>query len=105
MSKVFDIESSGVWAYSATASTVLMTTTLLAQGESGKQGVTFAQGPNIKPRHNAAYWARVTAGFDFSDADRVPPARFNRVLWTGMMGSKPYPTMGHDNYTKKRDDD
>jgi YVTN family beta-propeller protein len=105
MSKVFDIESSGAWTYSATASTVLMTTTLLAQGESGKQAVRFAQGPNIKPRHNAAYWARVTAGFDFSDADRVPPARFNRVLWTGMMGSKPYPTMGNETYAEKRDDD
>jgi YVTN family beta-propeller protein len=105
MSKVFDIESSGAWTYSAAASTVLMTTTLLAQGESGKQAVTFAQGPNVKPKHNAAYWARVTAGFDFSDADRVPPARFNKVLWTGMMGSKPYPTMGHDNGTEKRDDD
>ena len=37
------------------------------------------------------YWAKVTAGFDFSDADRVPPARFNRVVWKGLMGSKPYP--------------
>jgi len=94
MSKVFDIESSGDWDYTATASTVLKTTTLaLAQSERGKEAVKFAEGPDIKPRHNAAYWARVMAGFDFSDADRVPPARFNRVLWTGMMGSKPYPTM------------
>jgi hypothetical protein len=106
MSKVFDIESAGAWTYSATASTVLMTTTLsLAPGGSGNQAVTFAPGPNIQPRHNAAYWARVTAGFDFSDADRVPPARFNRVLWTGMMGSRPYPTMANDTRTQKRDDD
>ena len=35
--------------------------------------------------------ARVTAGFDFSDADRVPPAKFNRVVWNGLMGGKPYP--------------
>ncbi len=106
MSKVFDIESSGNWAYSATASTVLMTTTLLpAPGGSGNQAVTFAPGPNIKPRHNAAYWAKVTSGFDFSDADRVPPARFNRVLWTGMMGSRPYPKMGNDARTQEREDD
>jgi hypothetical protein len=95
MSKVFDIQSSRVWDYKATASTVLKTTTLaLAESESGKQAVKFAEGPNIKPRHNAAYWARVTAAFDFSDVDRVPPARFNKVLWAGMMGSKPYPTKG-----------
>ena len=31
------------------------------------------------------------AGFDFSEADQVPPAQFNRVLWTGLMGNKPYP--------------
>jgi len=105
MSKVFDIDSSGAWTYSATASTVLMTTTLLAQGESGTQAVRFAQGPNIKPRHSAAYWAKVTAGFDFSDADLVPPARFNRVLWRGMMGSKPYPAMGNETLAVKRDDD
>jgi hypothetical protein len=42
MSKVFNIDSSGAWTYSATASTVLMTTTLLAQGESGTQAVRFA---------------------------------------------------------------
>ncbi|MFL6601570.1 MAG: hypothetical protein ACJ8R9_09570 [Steroidobacteraceae bacterium] len=106
MAKVFDIGSSGAWDFTATASTVLMTTTLsLAETESGNQTVRFAQGPNVKPRHDAAYWARVTAGFDFSDADRVPVARFNKVLWTGMMGSKPYPTRGHTNKRQKRDDD
>jgi len=35
------------------------------------------------------------SGFDFSQADQVPPARFNRVLWTGMMGDKPYPAFRH----------
>jgi YVTN family beta-propeller protein len=95
MAKAFNIDSSGAWTFTATASTVLKTTTLaLAGGDSGKQAVRFAEGPDLKPRHNAAYWTRVMAGFDFSDADRVPVARFNKVLWTGMMGSKPYPAMG-----------
>src|SRR6516164_7646073 len=94
MAKAFDINSSGAWTFAATASTVLKTTMLaLAEGDAGKEAVRFAEGPDLKPRHNAAYWARVMAGFDFSDADRVPAARFNKVLWTGMMGSKPYPTM------------
>ena len=44
-----------------------------------------------KPTHNAKYWARVTKGLDFSDADRVDSVLFNRILWKGMMGSKPYP--------------
>ena len=92
MSQVFDIESSGEWTYSSTASTVLLTTSLsLAQVGQGETGVRVAEGPRIKPRHSAAYWGKVTAGFDFSEADRVPPARFNKVLWRGLKGSKPYP--------------
>jgi hypothetical protein len=91
MADVFDITSSGLWTYTAVASTILRTTTLdLAQAESG---VKFAAGPNIKPQHNAAYWTKVTAGFDFSQADQVPPVRFNKVLWAGLMSGKPYPAI------------
>jgi hypothetical protein len=28
---------------------------------------------------------------DFTDADRVDGALFNRILWKGLMGDKPYP--------------
>jgi hypothetical protein len=44
-----------------------------------------------KPAHNAKYWARVTKGMDFADADQVDPEDFNHILWKGMMGNKPYP--------------
>ena len=91
MADVFDIRSSGKWTYAAEASTVLATTTL-ALSETGS-GVRFAAGPAVQPQHTAAYWDEVTAGFDFSEADQVPPAQFNRVLWTGLMGGKPYPTV------------
>src|SRR5258708_38252169 len=91
MADVFDIHSSGKWIYAAEASTVLGTTTL-ALADTGN-GVRFAAGPIVTPKHNAAYWAKVTAGFDFSDADEVPPAQFNRVLWKGLMGNKPYPAL------------
>jgi hypothetical protein len=89
MTDIFDIDSPAAWSYSAVASTVLKTTTL--DGGSGSLGVPFARGRNVKPKHSAEYWARATAGFDFSDADRVPPARFNRVVWDGLMGGRPYP--------------
>jgi hypothetical protein len=107
MADVFDIRSSGAWTYAAEASTVLSTTTLaLAQGHNG---VKFTAGPNIKPQHSAAYWDKVTAGFDFSQADQVPPDQFNRVLWTGLMGSKPYPALrgplaGTEDREKKNPD-
>ena len=102
MADVFDIHSSGAWTYSAVASTILKTTTLsLAQPDNR---VRFADGPDIKPRHTAAYWSRATAGFDFSDADLVSPARFNKVLWTGLMGKKPYPTLGSTQAAGTKDD-
>jgi hypothetical protein len=91
MADVFDIRSNGRWSYAAEASTVLATTTV-ALAET-RNGVRFAAGPTITPQHDAAYWDAVTAGFDFSDADQVPPAQFNRVLWAGLMGSKPYPAL------------
>jgi hypothetical protein len=100
MSDVFDIQSSGHWSYRAEASTVLKDTAL-AQGLA----VRFAGGPNVKPKHDAKYWATVTKGFDFSDADRVPPDKFNRVLWTGLMGGKRYPVFANRQESRKSDDD
>jgi len=89
MTDVFDVNASGAWTYTADASTVLATTMLAAA--PGGLGVKYAAGPMVKPKHSAKYWAKATAGFDFSDADRVPPDRFNRVLWKGLKGGKPYP--------------
>ena len=92
MADVFDIRSSGKWTYAAEASTVLATTTLALAGTPNGE-IRFAAAPAMKPAHDAAYWDSVTAGFDFSEADQVPPAQFNRVLWTGLMGDKPYPVL------------
>jgi hypothetical protein len=47
--------------------------------------------PCNNPTPDAKYWARVTQGMDFTDADRVDGGVFNRILWKGMMGDKPYP--------------
>jgi YVTN family beta-propeller protein len=102
MAEVFDIRSSGAWTYAAVASTVLATTPVASA--EGINGVRFAAGPMIKPKHDAAYWAKVTASFDFSEADQVPTAQFNRVLWTGLMGRKPYPVL-RGQATVTRDDD
>jgi YVTN family beta-propeller protein len=90
MTDVFDIHSSGHWDFDAVASTLLKTTQL--KPEVDNLGVQyFARGGDVKPKHDATYWAKATAGFDFSDADQVPPEKFNRVLWKGLMGRKPYP--------------
>jgi hypothetical protein len=101
MADVFDIRSSGRWTYAAEASTVLATTILASADKNN--GVRFAAGPNIAPQHDAAYWDAVTVGFDFSEADQVPPAQFNKVLWEGLMGSKPYPALRGQAANTKQD--
>jgi YVTN family beta-propeller protein len=101
MADVFDTHSSGRWTYSAEASTVLAGT-MMASVETGN-GIRFAAGPIIQPQHNAAYWDQVTTGFDFSEADQVPPAQFNRVLWDGLMGGKPYPALRGERAGTKHD--
>jgi len=59
-----------------------------------------------KSTHNAAYWARVTKGLDFSDADRVDPLVYNRILWKGMMHNRPYPpSLSLKNKHVRGDDD
>jgi len=101
MADVFDIHSSGKWTYAAEASTVLSTTLLASAGADHE--LRYAAGPKVQPQHDAAYWDKVTAGFDFSDADQVPPAQFNRILWKGLMGGKPYPVVRGDEADRKRD--
>ena len=88
MTDVFDITSSGAWNYNSIASTILKTTSLAL----ADTGVKFAAGPDILPRHDAAYWDKATRGFDFSAEDRVPVDMMNEVLWEGLMDGKPYPT-------------
>jgi hypothetical protein len=61
-----------------------------------------------KSTHDASYWARVTKGLDFSDADRVDPLLYNRILWKGMMHNRPYPSsllVGDQHVRDKGDDD
>src|SRR5262249_2956370 len=64
MADVFDVASSGTWTFTAIASTLLKSTTLAVTAHDSK--VLFAEGPDLKPTHNAKYWAAKTRGFDFS---------------------------------------
>ena len=82
MADIFNTTPSN-WSFTATPSPYLYATSLPLPQPAG---VIL-----VKSTHNAKYWARVTKGMDFSDADRVDPAVYNRILWKGMMGNKPYP--------------
>jgi hypothetical protein len=84
MSNVFDTSSSGQWTFNAVASTLLKLTTLGLD----PMKVEFAKGPDLKPSHNAQYWAKKTRGFDFSAEDRVPAQLYNKILWEGLKGTQ-----------------
>jgi YVTN family beta-propeller protein len=109
MTAAFDIAQFPAWTFTATASTLLAPVAnllhLAQNGQQDDQPVRYAEGPAVKPAHDAAYWDKAMAGFDFSQADRVPVEAFNRVLWAGMMGDKPYPKLAFDRYHKADKDD
>ena len=83
MADVFDITLSGKWTFHAVASTLLKLTTLGVDPNM----VEFAPGPDLKPTHDAKYWAEKTRGFDFSEEDRVPAELYNKILWEGLKGT------------------
>jgi DNA-binding beta-propeller fold protein YncE len=50
-------------------------------------GAAFA-----KPLHDASWWAEKTKGFDFSAEDKIDAAKYNLILWQGLVGdATPYP--------------
>ncbi|HEX8880477.1 MAG TPA: alkaline phosphatase family protein [Candidatus Acidoferrum sp.] len=99
MADLFDIHSSGKWTFKAVASTLLkpmLTKAVAPISQGGGLGldpntVIFAAGPDLKPTHDAQYWAEKTRGFDFSGEDRVPKELYNKILWEGIKGT-PAPT-------------
>jgi len=107
MSDVFDASSlltdllTGTpppWNFKATPSAYLYSTQLTLPPRPSRH--------LPRSKHDAKYWARVTRGMDFTDADRVDPAEFNRVLWKGLMGNTPYPPgLQQRGHGQKKDDD
>jgi YVTN family beta-propeller protein len=83
MADVFDLAQS-TWTYTATASAMLVGTGLPLPSSVAKL-------KPLTPTHNAAYWARVTRGMDFRVEDHFNFARYNYILWKGLMGDRPYP--------------
>ncbi len=93
MADVFNTTPSP-WSFTATPSSYLYNTTLPLPPKTAGLRVP-------KSTHNAKYWARATRGLDFSDADLVDPAVYNRILWKGMMGNRPYPVASSGPDVKK----
>jgi DNA-binding beta-propeller fold protein YncE len=74
------------WSFTAVPSPYLYGTDLASELPAKPVGMVVP-----KSTHSAKYWARVTKGMDFSSEDKFNFARYNRILWKGLMGNKPYP--------------
>ncbi len=86
MTDVFDL-SQVDWTYTAVASPVLKSTTLLAGAPAD-----WLDNDPFSPIRPASWWTEQTDGFDWTAEDRVPAALFNQILWEGLKGDAPYPT-------------
>jgi DNA-binding beta-propeller fold protein YncE len=88
MADAFDVNQAS-WTFNAFPALVLFNTQLPLLDKNSLK-LNLASIP--KPTHDAAWWEARTQGFDFSKEDQVPTQQFNRVIWEGLMGDKPYPT-------------
>ncbi|MFZ0212887.1 MAG: bifunctional YncE family protein/alkaline phosphatase family protein [Candidatus Acidiferrales bacterium] len=92
MADVFTTEAKP-WTYTAVVPEILRSTQLPVSTAAAGAASSAKDAAYAKPRHDAAYWAAKTKGMDFSVEDRVNPAKFNRIVWYGLMGDDvPYPT-------------
>jgi len=83
MTDIFNTTPSA-WSFTAAPSALLYNTQLPLPPKAAGLIVPRAT-------HDARYWTKATKGMDFDDADLVDPVSFNRILWKGMMGNRPYP--------------
>ncbi|MBV8550917.1 MAG: hypothetical protein JOY54_06425, partial [Acidobacteriaceae bacterium] len=86
MTDVFDLNQKE-WTFEAKPSAVLLKTDLPLPAAAREAA---QKGRSVPISHDAQYWAKKTAGFDFSGEDRVDADLFNRIVWEGLMRG-PYP--------------
>jgi YVTN family beta-propeller protein len=82
MANIFDLAQAD-WTYRARVPDMLRSTSLPLPPQKGAN--------LVKPTHDADYWAKKTASFDFSAEDRLDAGTYNRLLWAGLNGGAPYP--------------
>ena len=91
MTGVFDL-GQRAWTYDAVVPGLLRTSELplppagAADAPAGTGALAFA-----RDRHPSAYWQTRLGDMDYDEEDKLDTPRFNRELWKGMMGDRPYP--------------
>jgi hypothetical protein len=98
MSDVFDTTLAPSFAYTGPQSDILAGTSLFAPPDAGAVGSLRRRARDMSAYYAAlqrgqgrVYWTKATAGQDFSREDELDAPSFNRALWKGLMGAKPYP--------------
>lgn len=86
MADVFDLAGDGGWSFKATVPAVLRSSSLPLPAPSPQAAACV-----VRPARSPAYWARVMAGQDFSQEDRLDTPAYNLALWRGLKGQTPYP--------------
>ena len=87
-------KSAKKWDFTAIVPDILRTTQLPLPVKTAKNSLTHdaLSAFYARPRHDAAYWAAKTAGFNFDRADQVDAPTYNLILWQGLVGDRvPYP--------------
>lgn len=87
MTEVLDPACPG-WAFSASVSGLLVAPDVTLPIPPG----TRVAGPVRAPSHPMAYWARRTRGLNFDAEDRIDARAYNRLLWSGLMEGRAYPS-------------
>ena len=83
MTDVFDT-SEPDWSFTATVPALLGSTALPLPAAAGAAHAA-------RPTHDWQYWSDATQGMDFQREDAIDAERYNRILWQGLMGARPYP--------------
>ena len=92
MTEVFDLTRAS-WNYQAIVPELLRSSTLplpkaTAENSLPRAGHVLA---SARDRHTAAWWQKRLGDMDYDEEDKLDTPRFNRELWKGIMGSRPYP--------------
>jgi YVTN family beta-propeller protein len=92
MTEVFDLNQT-TWSYTPIVPDILRNSTLPLPARTAAN--SLPQTPSVvafaKDRRDAAWWQRQLGDMDFEVEDKLDTDEFNRELWLGMMGNKPYP--------------
>ena len=90
MSEVFDLNQAK-WTYNPIVPELLRSTELPLPARAGMLSPGMKSILAARNQHNAAWWQKKLGDMDYDEEDKLDTPRFNRVLWQGTMGNKPYP--------------